>query len=259
MTNMTNQDYLKVTLSAAKQAAPIFIKYFGKAGKTKAKNGNPRDLVTKADLQIERIIRKNILKAFPKSKIIGEEYQHSKVGPNDLVWLIDPIDGTTNFIQGLSNCGISIALWQGQQPLLGIVYNPVTGQLFSAQKNKGAKLNGKKIRVTNTAKIDSAYGGFGWGRDIAWGVKNFPLVLPKLRKIRTLGSTAMELCKIAEGIYDFHIQGRIKIWDFAAAAIILTEAGGKITDFNGRAVSLATTQLVGSNGKIHSQLLKIVR
>lgn len=255
---MNTDKYLNVATQAAKEAAPVFVKYFGKAGKTKAKNGNPRDLVTKADLQIERMIRKKILQAFPKSKIIGEEYSHSKVGANDIVWLIDPVDGTTNFIQGLANCGISIALWQGQQPLLGIVYNPITKQLFSAQKGKGTQLNGKKIQVTKTPKIDLAYGGFGWGRDIAWGVKHFPLILPKLRKIRTLGSTAMELCKIAEGIYDFHIQGRIKIWDFAAAAIILTEAGGKITDFKGQPISLATTQIIASNSKIHTGLIKIV-
>ncbi|MEK7617577.1 MAG: inositol monophosphatase family protein [Patescibacteria group bacterium] len=256
---MSNQDYLKVAIKAAKEAAPIFKKYFGKAGKTTAKNGDPRDLVTKADLQIERLIRKTILKTFPKSKIIGEEYSQSKLVPNDIVWLVDPIDGTTNFIQGLSNCAISIALWQGQQPLLGLVYNPLTGQLFSAQKGKGAELNGKKIKVSQTKKIDSAFGGFGWGRDIAWGVKNFPKLLPKLRKIRTLGSTAMELCKVAEGMYDFQIQGRIKIWDFAAAAIILTESGGKITDFKGQSATLTTTQILASNGKIHKQLLKIVK
>src|SRR3989338_560179 len=138
---MSNQDYLKVAIQAAKEAAPTFIKYFGKAGKAKIKNDNPRDLVTQADLQIERMIRKNILKAFPNSKIIGEEFAHSKLKEKDIVWIIDPIDGTTNFIQGLPNCGISIALWRGQNPQVGVVYNPITKELFTAQKGQGAKLN----------------------------------------------------------------------------------------------------------------------
>jgi len=251
-----NKKYSVVALKAAKQSGPIFKKYFGRAGKTQSKNGNPRDLVTKIDLRIERQIRKIILQNFPDAKIIGEEYGQSKVGPNDIVWLIDPIDGTTNFIQGVSNCCVSLAVWQGNRPLLGIVYNPVMNLLFFAKKGKGAKLNGKKISVSGVNKLESAFGGIGWGRDIPWVMANFPKLVKQLHKVRTLGSAAMEISYVGKASYDFQIHGRIKIWDFAAAAIIVTEAGGKITDFNGRPVSLSTTQIVASNGKIHNRLLK---
>lgn len=251
-----NKKHVAVALKAAKESGPIFKKYFGHAGKTKPKNGNPRDLVTKIDLQIEKKIRQTILQNFPDAKIIGEEFGQSEVGPHDLVWLIDPIDGTTNFIQGLPTCCVSIALWQGNQPLLGITYNPAADQLFFAEKGKGTKLNGKKISVSNINKLDDAFGGLGWGRDVPWAEENFPKLLHQLRKVRTLGSTAMEISYVAKASYDFQIQGRIKIWDFAAAAVILTEAGGTITDFAGQPVSLSTTQILASNGKIHSQLLK---
>ncbi len=213
-------------------------------------------MVTEIDHKIERQFRTYIAKKFPGHKIIGEEFGTCRPEKNDLVWIIDPIDGTTNFIQGLPFCCISIALWDNRGPLVGVVYNPILEELYTASRDHGSFLNGKRLAVSSVSKFSRAYGGFGWGRDIGIAVKSFPLIIKNTKKIRTLGNAAWETCLVAKGVYDFQIQKKICIWDFAAAACILQEAGGKITDEKGQKISLRTNTLICSNGKLHKEILK---
>ena len=252
---MSNQDYLKVAISAAKESGKIFVRYFGKPKDIQMKGGDPRNLVTEIDKKIETQIRKTILKYFPKHKFIGEEFGSQKIVKNDFVWIIDPIDGTTNYIQGLPMCCISIGLWQNNQPLAGVVYNPVFGKLFTASKNGGAYLNGKRLSVSKKGDVSQAYGGFGWGRNIHKAQVNFPKLLPLLHKIRTLGSATFEMCYVAMGVFDFHIQSEINVWDFAASTLIVREAGGTVTELSGKPLTVESKTFLASNGKLHGKMV----
>jgi fructose-1,6-bisphosphatase/inositol monophosphatase family enzyme len=146
---MTSQEqYLKIAVDAAKKAGTTFKKNFGKPKDVQMKNNDFRNLVTEVDKAIENQIRKTIVSKFPTHKIIGEEYSKDEVGKNDLVWIIDPIDGTTNYIQGLPFCCVSIALWDNKGPLVAALFNPILNQLFTASRGHGAKLNSRPIKVS---------------------------------------------------------------------------------------------------------------
>lgn len=254
-----NEEYLKVALDAAKKAGVIFVKNFGRAKHVKIKNGDITNFVTEVDLAIEKLIRATILKKFPNHKIIGEEFGQNNIGPKDLFWIIDPIDGTTNFIHGVSFCCISIALWDNQGPILGVVSNPTTGELLTALKGEGAFLNGKKVHVSTTNNIKNFFGAAGWGRDKNLGSKIFPFMIQNANKVRAFGSAALETCTVARGNFDYYVHGRLNVWDFAAAILFVTEAGGKVTDWRGKKITPQTTRIVASNGKIHKKLLELVK
>lgn len=256
MSNQSNESYLKIAIAAAKKSGKIFLQYFGRPKSVKIKDNDPRNLVTEIDHKIEILIRKTIHKNFPRHKIIGEEFGSHKLNKNDFVWIIDPVDGTTNYIHGLPLCCISIGLWQNNIPLVGVIYSPVANHLYYATKAQGAFLDGKKIKVSGNTNLGLAFGGFGWGRNIEKAKVNFPKLVHILHKIRTLGSATYELCCVASGIYDFYIQSEINAWDFAAGALIVKEAGGEITQIDGKPLTLNSKSFVTSNKKIHSQIIK---
>lgn len=255
----SQEQYLKVALDAAKKAGLVFKENFGKAKHVKIKNGDITNFVTEVDLAIEKLIRASILKKFPDHKIIGEEFGQNDITKKDLFWIIDPIDGTTNFIHGVSFCCISIALWNSQGPLLGVVSNPTTGEMLIAIKGKGAFLNDKKIKVSTSNNIKNFFGAAGWGRDKSFGVKILPFMIQNANKVRVFGSAALETCAVAKGNFDYYIHGRLNVWDFAAAILFVSEAGGKATDWQGKKISPLTTQIIASNGKIHKKLLNLVK
>ncbi len=256
---MNNSEiYLKTAILSAKKAGPVFKKFFGKAADIQMKNNDFRDLVTEVDKKIETQIRKTLHKKFPTHKIIGEEFSKDEVGKNDLVWILDPIDGTTNYIQGIPFCCISIALWDNQGPLAAVLYNPVLNQMFSAARGQGAKLNSKPVTVSKENRLLHALGGVGWLK-VEDGLKLFTLMADVCRKLRILASSAWQIGLVGGGNYDFQISYDINVWDYGAAILITTEAGGKATDWQGKPVTLTTRSVVASNGKIHSQLLKVLK
>ncbi|MCX6797472.1 MAG: inositol monophosphatase [Candidatus Doudnabacteria bacterium] len=251
--------YYQVALAAVKQAAVVFKKNFGCPKTVSIKGGNYRNLLTEVDGKIEKMIRQKIHQHFPNHKIIGEELGWKKNGKNDMVWIIDPIDGTTNFSRGIPLCCISLALWDKDSPRLGIIYNPITNQLYSAQKGKGAKLNGKKIKVSKISKFADSIGGISWSLNLEAASKMFPKIIKSSRKNRALGSAAYQLCLVAEGAYDHLIINDAHIWDIAAGMLIITEAGGKISDWEGKRPDYKIRNLIASNGKIHNEILKKLR
>jgi myo-inositol-1(or 4)-monophosphatase len=251
------QLYLNTAVAVIKKAGKIFKKNLGKPKEVMIKNHNPRDMVTEVDKNLEKFIKNVLHKKFSDHDILGEESGLSDFKKSSgYRWFIDPVDGTTNYIQGLPICCISIALWDNKGPLVGVVYNPTLNYLFTARRGHGAFLNNKPIHVSNKSALMHAYGGFGWGRDVHDASANFPKLIKILNKIRTLGSSTLELCYVACGIYDFHIQTRINIWDFGAAVLMITEAGGNITDWKGNRPTPLTTNLISCNPQLFKALLK---
>jgi myo-inositol-1(or 4)-monophosphatase len=251
-----SEQYLKVALSAAKQAGPIFKRYFGNPKKVSIKDKNIRNAVTEVDLRIEKLIRGIVHKNFPNHKFIGEEFGSEILLKNDVVWIIDPIDGTNNYIHGVPLCCISIAVWQNGKPAVAVLYNPLNNQLFSAISGKGARLNGKKISVSKIKKINMAYGGIGWSLKLDEAKKMFATIVPFVNKSRALGTTALQLAYVATGIYDYYTVNDMHIWDVAAGILLIKEAGGKVSDWRGNKIIYQVHEMVASNGKIHNQLLK---
>lgn len=251
-----------VLQEALKAAAKTVRAKFGKVGYELKGKAN---LVTKADVAAQKAVLDIIRKNFPQHDYLAEENGLKNTGA-DYTWVVDPIDGTTNFAHTFPQCSTSIALFYKNEPVLGGVVNAVTGEIFLAQKGKGATLNGKKIHVSKTAKLQDSLliTGFPYDRfermpELLARFENF---LNASHDVRRLGSAALDLCWLAAGRADGYWEDALNPWDVSAGILILREAGGKVTGFDGKPFKRIQDYgktLVASNGKIHAQMLKIIR
>lgn len=252
----------EVLITCLHQAAHVVKRHFGKVGyELKAK----ANLVTTADKKSQQTILTIIRKNFPNHDYLAEEEGTKNTG-SPFTWVIDPIDGTTNFFHTFPQCSISIALFHGNEPVLGGVINPINGELFFAQKGKGATLNGKKIHVSKTTKIENSLlvTGFPYNRfDRMDSLLNrFGQFLASCHDVRRLGSAALDLCWLAAGRIDGYWEDNLNPWDVGAGTLILQEAGGKVTDFDGKTYKTIPQYgrtICATNGKIHPQMLKILK
>ncbi|MBI4180940.1 MAG: inositol monophosphatase [Chloroflexi bacterium] len=216
-----------------------------------------KDLVTDCDIASEKAIISVLRGAFPESAFYSEEAGYEE-GENWL-WVIDPIDGTHNFVYGLPGYGISIAGVKENKFIVGLIYLPETNDYFFAYRNKGADMNGKKLSVSNRDKLAQsmiAYDNQFHNHPLM--LKNFKPVIDACFTIRILGSAVVDLCKVAGGVLDARIFHQPKLVDFAAGALIVEEAGGVVTDLNGEKVTLNSASVVASNGRIHQSLLSVL-
>ncbi|WP_136795373.1 inositol monophosphatase family protein [Desulfosediminicola ganghwensis] len=219
-----------------------------------------RDLVTSVDKKVEAYLRSRIAAKFPNHSILGEE-QGLLDKQSDSCWIIDPIDGTNSYIQGLPGYTVSIALQRKGEIVAGVVYAPVLGQMFSAERGKGACLNNNRITVSGTSKlIDSVLSsGFACIRE-GFQPDNlgaFSRVIPKVRDFRRHGSAALDLAWVAAGKLDGYWEQCLNIYDVAAGVLLVQEAGGMLTDYRG-GIDYPAGGLVATNGLIHEQLRKLV-
>lgn len=252
----------EVLQACLKAAAAVVRRNFGKVGYELKGKAN---LVTKADVASQKAILSLITKNFPDHDYLAEE-NGVKNTSSDYVWVIDPIDGTTNFAHTFPQSGVSIALFYKGEPVLGGVTNPATGETFLAQKGKGATLNGKKIHVSKTPKLEQSLlvTGFPYNRFTRMPVllKRFEKFLNSCHDVRRLGSAALDLCWLAAGRTDGYWEDNLNPWDVGAGVLVLQEAGGKVTDYSGKKykkIAEYGRTLLASNGKIHAQMLKIIR
>lgn len=251
-----------VLQQALEQAAGVVKKKFGKVGyQLKAK----ANLVTAADVASQQTILKLIQKHFPTHDFWAEE-GGKKFSGSAYVWVIDPVDGTTNFAHTFPQCSISIALFYKGVPVLGGVKNPITGETFLARKGKGATLNGKKIHVSQTARLSESLlvTGFPYNRfgRLPQLLERFGRFLDACHDVRRLGSAALDLCWVAAGRLEGYWEESLNPWDVAAGALILQEAGGKITDFDGKPFKKMQDYgqtVLASNGRVHASMLRIIR
>jgi myo-inositol-1(or 4)-monophosphatase len=252
--------YTNVALAAAEQGASVLIKYYKKFVNIEYKN--EIDPVTKADKTSQKIIIKMIKSVFPQHGILAEEDGINKID-KDYCWIIDPLDGTVNFVHGVPIFCVSIGLKHKNEVISGVIYSKITREIFIAEKNKGAWLNGEKINVSKIkdAIRSLAVTGFPYysRKNNTKAIKIFKNIMLKSQGIRRLGSAALSLAYVACGRFDFFWEEGLKPWDIAAGILMVKEANGKVSDYNGKNTSIFEDTLLASNGsKIHKELLKVI-
>ena len=247
---------LQPTLLKAIQAAGALIQERFRTRFSIDRKKGMNNFVTEVDKASEQLIRGIISADFPDHGIIGEEYE-IKQTDTFYRWIVDPIDGTTNFAHGIPLCCVSIAVLKENDPVMGAVFNPMLNELFFAEKGKGAYLNDKKITVSDNDDFGEAFlvTGFPYelpkDRDIT-GV--FGKLVKKGLPVRRLGAAALDLCWVACGRFDGFWEYNLQPWDIAAGYLILEEAQGTITDFSGNKYSVWDKETLATNGKIHEAL-----
>ena len=216
-------------------------------------------LVTATDKKCEEIIIRAIQKKFPSHAILTEE--SPPIGNSSCRWIIDPLDGTTNFAHSFPVACVSIAYEEDGKVLMGGVFDPFRDELFFGERGGGAFLNKKKIRVSSIPKLNDALvcTGFPYDRrdhlDDYLGV--FKTFLMRVHDLRRVGAAALDLCYVAAGRFDGYWEFHLNPWDKAAAMVILSEAGGTMTNLSGEPLTLTDTQNLASNGKIHAEMLAV--
>jgi myo-inositol-1(or 4)-monophosphatase len=216
-----------------------------------------RDLVTETDIAAERAILDLVREHFPEHAVLSEETAGGAIGP-EYTWVIDPLDGTSNFTHGVPIFSVSIAVLAHGEPLIGVVYDPLRKHLFSAQRGKGATLNGRPLKVSNVSEIHQALVGLDWARsDEARGevLTNLARVAPQCHTVRIMGSAALGLTYVAAGWLDGYFHLALHPWDAAAAVLLAMEAGGRCTTFEGQLYPVTSPRCAATNGRIHGELL----
>lgn len=248
----------QIAVKAAKAAGRILLGHFGTILDVERKG--PKELVTQVDLECNRKIISTLRAAYPEHGIYSEETPED-FGDSECRWVIDPVDGTHNFIYGMPLFGVSIALEREGKSILGVMYLPYNNRLLVAEKGRGATLNSRRIHVTVRKSLKNAMIIFGGDvrnpskRQTAEAARK---VEEGVFGIRRFGSAVAHYDYVASGAADAYIQIRNKVWDNAAGFLIVEEAGGKVTDWSGRDWNINTTQFVASNGRIHKELLRLV-
>ncbi len=253
--------YKEVALQAAYAAADILMDHFGELEQSDVQTKNKFDFVTEVDKQSEQRIIQVIHDTYPDHQIYAEESHRQEGG--QYRWIIDPLDGTTNYIHGVPIFSVSIALEVNNELVLGLVYDPTRQELFYGERGNGAFLNDQPIRVSNISDPEVALLATGYPFRVKHHIdvyqRSFKELFHNVSGIRRAGSAALDLAYIACGRYDGFWELDLKPWDIAGAMVVLLEAGGTITDFSGGDQVLFTGNTVASNGKLHPMMLDIVR
>ena len=234
----TLENAMQVAISAA-QSAGVILQDMLEIIAVREKA--PKDLVTDADIAAQKCIESRISAAFPNHQFLGEESPLAAVGrfamsDQDWLWVVDPLDGTVNYVHGLPNFAVSIALMNGSRTVLGVVFDPMAEELYAATLGQGATLNDRKLKSSCCVSLDKALVAASFPPQVqkdSVEVAQFVEVLVRSQSIRRLGSAALNLCYVAQGRLDAYWAGALKVWDIAAGALIATEAGATLSRQNG--------------------------
>lgn len=250
----------RIGIAAAYKGGGVLLSHYGKVSRIDKKG--VIDLVTEADTESESIIIETIQNVFPDHTILAEESGLNK-GDVDHQWIIDPLDGTTNFAHQLDLFSISIAFALKGETVFGLVLNPITRELFTAVKGKGASLNGRPIGVSRSTAVSESFlvTGFPYNlRDFFDPLlARFSNCLKASQGVRRLGSAAIDLCFLACGRFDGFWEQNLKPWDTAAGELIAREAGAIVTDFSNEPFTIDKTEILATNGKIHKEMLSLLK
>ncbi len=251
---------IQIAIEAAKEAGK-FLKYsIGRVRNVETKKGEERNLVSEIDKGSEEKIIAMIRRHFPGHGILAEESGAS--GTSDYTWIIDPLDGTTNFLHGVPIFCVSIGIEHRSEIVAGVVYDPNHDELFTAERGSGAFLNGRKLRVSGAAGLIQSLLVTGFPYNITsnpdHAAEHFFNFLMAAGGIRRLGSAALDLAYVAAGRFDGFWEVNLNPWDMAAGVLFVREAGGTVTDFAGKPVDIRRKQIVASNGRIHQPMLEVL-
>jgi myo-inositol-1(or 4)-monophosphatase len=252
---------VKVAVEAALAAGKIQAEHVDKIQSISEKSGLRGDVVTEVDLLCEKEIINRIQKVFPGDAILAEESGET-LGNLSKKWIIDPLDGSLNYSHGYPCYCVSIGVEHAGELVIGVVYNPNLDELFVAEKGQGATLNGKTIKVSTTKTLEKSLLVTGFSPKIVGSeddnLKHFCNFMKSCQAVRRPGSAAMDLCYTAMGRFDGFWEAGLSAWDMAAGVLIVSEAGGRVTAFDGGPLSIYEGHIVTTNEKIHQQMVDIL-
>lgn len=255
-------EFLKTAVSAARLAGDIIIKNLGHLSKEDVQIKQAFDFVTKVDRWSEAVIMQTIREKFPSHRFLTEETLKQE-DTGDYRWIIDPLDGTTNYIHGYPMFSVSIALECKSEVIIGVVFDPLRDELFHAVKGRGSFLNNNKISVSSVTAIERSLIATGFPFRAKAMIDHYLFAFKEIflgvSDIRRAGSAALDLSYIAAGRFDGFFELNLSPWDVAAGSLLIEEAGGVVTDFGGGAEYLSSGNIVAGNKEIHGEILKVVK
>lgn len=248
-----------VALRAAKEAGALLRQGLEQTRTIEYKG--EKNLVTDMDRRSEETIAALVQRELPDHSLMSEEGTRLQ-GDSGYRWFVDPLDGTTNYAHGYPCFCVSIGVEKDGELMYGVVYDPTLEEWFTAEREAGAFLNGKRLRVSAVSKLSDALLATGFPPDVATAKENnldhFADFMKRAQAVRRPGSAALDLCYVAAGRFDGFWELRLNPWDVAAGALMVTEAGGRVTDLQGRSLRLSTPRIVASNGLIHDEMLRVL-
>ena len=254
---------LNVMTAAAQKAARGLVRDLGELEHLQVSRKGPADFVSKADRKAESVLRRELIKARPAYGLLMEESGAFAGTDTSNRWIVDPLDGTTNFLHGIPHFSISIALERDGDPFAGIVYSPIHDEMFVAEKGLGAYLNGRRLRVSARRRVDESI--FATGVPFL-GIADHDLFLRQLEAVmavsagvRRFGSAALDLAYVAAGRYDGYWENGLSPWDVAAGIVLVREAGGFVSDLTGGNQMLSGGGILAANSELHGYLVRLLR
>lgn len=251
-------------IEAALKAGELLLSGFGTKYSISSKEGN-QNLVTEYDLSSQKLIISILQKQFPDHQFLGEEDKDVKeINPTKIVWIIDPLDGTVNFARSIPVFSVSIAAALGKEILTGVVYYPSMNELFVAEKNQGAYLNGERIAVSKRDRFETAFMATGFPYNVDQDplncVERFASIAKKGVPLRRLGSAAIDLSYVAAGRFDVFWEVGLHPWDLAAGKLLIEEAGGKVSHYDGSIHKIyGYHPVLASNGHLHQKMVDLLK
>ena len=251
------QQFTEAAIRFAQSGGKVLMEYFRKEMRISEKGAG--NLVSEADLNAERVIVELIRNEFPGHTVLAEEGHATMVGGRSL-WIVDPLDGTNNFTHGIPHFAVSVAFYQDGQAQCGVVFNPVQNDLFVATRGEGAYWNGRKIHVSNETSLDQTLVGTGFyydrGAMMRKTLRSIEALFGKnIHGIRRFGAASLDLCSVASGQFGGFFEYHLAPWDFAAGRLIVEEAGGDITNCEGKELGITAASVLATNRHLHPSLL----
>ena len=253
---------LNTAIQAARKAGKMMLRSMDRLDLLQINTKQRNDFVCNIDTLSEKIIVDELLRAYPDHKILAEEGNYAQNQNSAFCWLIDPLDGTANFIHGIPHFCISIALQHVDKLEVGVVYDPVRDELFAATRGEGAQLNSRRIRVSNKQKLQGALlaTGFPFREQYPFPkyIKQFASLFPHTADIRRAGSAALDLAYVAAGRIDAYWEGGLNIWDTAAGILLVKEAGGRVLDFQGGKHYMESGDIVAGTAELIGEMMNYI-
>jgi myo-inositol-1(or 4)-monophosphatase len=249
---------LQTAIEAARRAGLLIAERYPAERNVRSKGY--RDVVTEVDLAAERIIIDLVHQRFPEHAIVSEE-AGGHLSDSGYTWVIDPLDGTTNYSRRIPVCSVSVGVLERGEPLLGVVYDPLRDEMFVGEWGKGASVNGRPLQASDRDQVGHSIVGLDWGhadQDRQQIIAILNRVAPLCATVRGLGSAALALAYVAAGWLDAYVNLALQPWDAAAAVVLIAEAGGQCTTIDGASFQVSAPDCLATNGRLHAQLLSAI-